>query len=296
MTRLGPGGILRQDPYEFPGPSRGLVPWNDLRRPARRALTAFLRWLRWTEGARTTDAGKVSVSDHDENDPFGETQDAPEPLAAFEAFRPQAAKEDAPTEPFPAEYLSEPTAVLQTTQGEPAGQYSAGDGGYAAPVPSPQPAPAFAAPTSAGQRHGRKRSLLIFGGVAAVVVALGAGAYAVTQPSGGGQTSASSPATSATPTPGAKGVKVATARLKVTTVATDSFTATSANGTAVTVRILPTTRFGTAARPFSREQLVAGADVVARLRRQADGTVVATVIAAADHASASASASASAGA
>lgn len=240
------------------------------------------------------------MSDHDENDPFGETQDAPEPLAAFEAFRPQAAKEDAPTEPFPAEYLSEPTAVLPTAQGEPAGQYSAGDGGYAAPFPSPPPAPAFAAPADAGQRHGRKRSLLIFGGVAAVVVALGAGAYAVTQPSSGGQTSASSPATSATPTPGApdgaKGVKVATARLKVTTVSTDSFTATAANGTAVTVRILPTTRFGTAARPFSREQLVAGADVVARLRRQADGTVVATVIAGADHASASASASASAGA
>jgi hypothetical protein len=133
-----------------------------------------------------------------------------------------------------------------------------------------------------------------------VAVGLGAAAYAVTQPSG--QTSASSPAATATPTPGAsngaKGVKVATARLKVTTVGTDSFTGMAANGTAVTVRILPTTRFGTAARPFTREQLVVGADVVARLRREADGTVVATVIAAAaaEQGAASATASASAGA
>lgn len=240
------------------------------------------------------------MSDHDENDPFGETHDAPEPLAAFEAFRPQAAKEQAPTEPFPTEYLSEPTAVLPTAQGEPAGQYNAVDGGYAAPFPPLQPAPAFAAPNGAAQRSGRKRSLLIFGGIAAVAVGLGAGAYAVTQPSG--QTSASSPAATATPTPGAsngaKGVKVATARLKVTTVGTDSFTGMAANGTAVTVRILPTTRFGTAARPFTREQLVVGADVVARLRREADGTVVATVIAAAaaEQGAASATASASAGA
>jgi hypothetical protein len=239
------------------------------------------------------------VSDHDENDPFGETQDAPEPLAAFEAFRPQGAKEQAPTEPFPAEYLSEPTAVLPTAQAEPAGEYGAVDDGYAAAFPPPLPAPAFEyaaeAPTGAGHARGRKRSLLIFGSVAVLVVGLGAGAYAITQPSGG-QTSASSPAVTATPTPGAlngaKSGRITTARLTVTTVGTDSFTATAANGTAVTVRILPTTRFGTAARPFTRGQLVAGADVVARLRREANGTLVATVIAAG---AASASATASAG-
>jgi hypothetical protein len=130
-----------------------------------------------------------------------------------------------------------------------------------------------------------------------MVAGLGAGAYAIAQPSGG-QTSASSPAVTATPTPGpsrgAKSGKVTTARLKVTTVGTDSFTATAANGTAVTVRILPTTRFGTAERPFTRGQLVAGADVLARLRREANGTVVATVIAAGAAAPASASASAGA--
>jgi hypothetical protein len=223
------------------------------------------------------------VSDH-ENDPFGETQDAPEPLAAFEAFRPSTVKEQAPTEPFPAEYLSEPTAVLPTAQAEPAGRYGAGDAGYGA------------GPTGAGQMHGRKRSLLIFGGVAVLAIGLGAGAYAIAQPSGG-QASASSPAVSATPTPaasnGAKSGKAMTARLTVTTVGTDSFIATTPNGTAVTVRILPTTRFGTAARPFTRGQLVAGADVVARLRREANGTVVAMVIAAG---TAAASASASAGA
>jgi hypothetical protein len=222
------------------------------------------------------------VSDH-ENDPFGETQDAPEPLAAFEAFRPPAAKEHAPIEPFPAEYLSEPTALLPTAQAEGAGLYGADGAGYGA------------APTGAGQMHGRKRSLLIFGGVAVLAIGLGAGAYAIAQPSGG-QTAASSPAVSATPTPGAsnspKTGKVVTARLTVTTVGSDSFTATAPNGTAVTVRILPTTRFGTAARPFTRGQLVAGAEVVARLRREANGTVVATVIAAGTPA---ASASASAG-
>jgi hypothetical protein len=80
---------------------------------------------------------------------------------------------------------------------------------------------------------------------------------------------------------GAKTGKAATARLTVTEVGSDSFTGTTARGTTVVVHITAETRFGTAARPFTRAQLVPGADVVARMRKKADGTVVATVVAAA---------------
>jgi hypothetical protein len=95
---------------------------------------------------------------------------------------------------------------------------------------------------------------------------------------------------------GQKNAKAVTARLTVTSVGADSFTATAANGQTVSVHITSATKFGTAARPFTRSQLVTGADVYARLRREADGTVVATVIASGttDKGSASASASASA--
>ena len=65
----------------------------------------------------------------------------------------------------------------------------------------------------------------------------------------------------------------------VTSVGSDSFTATTARGESVVVHITSATRFGTAARPFTRAQLVPGAEVFARLRKETDGTVVATVIA-----------------
>ena len=63
-----------------------------------------------------------------------------------------------------------------------------------------------------------------------------------------------------------------------------------------TVDIATTTKFGTAARPFTRSQLVPGAVVYARLRHQTDGTVTATVIASATADTPSASATASTGA
>ena len=68
--------------------------------------------------------------------------------------------------------------------------------------------------------------------------------------------------------------------------------ATSARGEMVAVHVTPATRFGTPKLPFARAQLVPGAVVVARLRDEPDGTVVATVIAAAESAVATASATA----
>jgi hypothetical protein len=254
------------------------------------------------------------VSDHDEHDPFGETQSAPDPLGPFEAFQAQREKEQAPTEPFPEQYASEPTALLPPLEGEPTVQFGPPEaGGYTGYPPPPAPAltqsfeyaePAPMYPGEpAGAGRGRLRSAMVFGGIAVLVVALGVGVYAATRPSGGQPTAATPPATaSAAPSVGAskaaKTGKALTARLTVTTVGTDSFTATTASGTAVSVKIAAGTKFGTAARPFTRSQLVPGAVVFARLRREANGSVVATVIAAgtAVKASASASATPSAGA
>ena len=87
-------------------------------------------------------------------------------------------------------------------------------------------------------------------------------------------------------------------RLTVTAVNGDAFTGTTPGGETVTAQIAAATKFGTAARPFTRAQLVPGAVVYARLRRTAGGSVVATVIAAgtSDKASGAAAASPSAGA
>jgi hypothetical protein len=132
------------------------------------------------------------------------------------------------------------------------------------------------------------RSVAVFGAVAVLAVGLGAGLYAAFRPSDHAR-DASSPLTtaSASASPSSKTAKgdgkAMTARLTVTAVTADSFTATAtatARGQTVVVHLTPETRFGTAARPFTRSQLVDGAVVYARLRREADGTVVATVIAA----------------
>jgi hypothetical protein len=130
----------------------------------------------------------------------------------------------------------------------------------------------------------RLRSALVFGGVVALVAGIGAGVWAATNSSGGSPAAAGgTPSASASASPGsnaAKTGKAVSARLTVTSVGSDSFTGTTARGESIVVHITSTTRFGTAARPFTRAQLVPGAKVVARLRKESDGTVVATVIAA----------------
>jgi hypothetical protein len=172
------------------------------------------------------------------------------------------------------------------------------DYGYAGPGTTGDPGQGH----GPGAGRGRSRSVLLFGAVVVLAVGLGGGVYAATQSSSG--TPAASPGTtagaSASPSASkaAKGAKTETVRLTVTAVTGESFTGTTAAGATVTAQIVAGTKFGTAARPFTRSQLVAGAVVFARLRRDADGTVVATVIAAGtpDKASGAASASPSAGA
>ena len=234
-------------------------------------------------------------ADSQEHDPRDETRSAQDPLGPFDAFRARRAQEQAANEPFPGNYTqpeySQDEPYVPEQYDDPqyeapqyeATQYEAGQ--YTQPVPVTQS-------EVAGGRHGRLRSAAVLAGVAVLVAGVVGGVYAATQ-SSGSPAAATSPGTiasttaSASPTPsagaskGAKSGKATIARLTVTSVGADSFTGTTAAGQSVSVQITQTTKFGTATRPFAREQLVQGAVVYARLRHEADGTVVATVIASA---------------
>ncbi len=208
------------------------------------------------------------MSDNDERDAYGEATFPQDPLGSFDAFRARRAEEQRADETFPTQY---------------------GDAAYAGMPPAGQ---------AAAVARGRLRSMVVFGGAAALVVGLGAGIYAATQ-SSGEQSPAASPAVTSSVTPSAGASKAAksgravTAQLTVTAVGTDSFNATTASGMTVSVHFTSDTRFGTAVGPFTRSQLVPGAVVYARLRREADGTVVAVVIASAPVAKGDATAGAS---
>jgi hypothetical protein len=242
------------------------------------------------------------VSDNDEREPYGETASSQDPLGSFEAFRARRAEEQTANEPFPEQYVNEPTAVLPAESGGTAGQFSAAQEPYGAMFPPP-PAIAYPGVIPAGQGagggRGRPRSAVVLASAAVLVVGLGVGVYAATQSSS--SLPAASPAVtssataSAAPSKAPNNGKAVTAMLTVTVVEANSFSATTKNGATVSVDIATTTKFGTAARPFSRSQLVPGAVVYARLRHKADGTVIATVIASATADTPSASATASTG-
>lgn len=210
--------------------------------------------MHWTDERYRS--GKVPVSEDDERDPYGETRPVADPeadpqpdiLDPFDAFRARRALERAQQEPFPPGYGGEPAP------------------------------------------RRRLRSAILFGGVLALVVGVGAAVWAATGPSTGSPApaAAGTPAASAPAAPGSKaakgargskGRKAVTARLTVTSVGPDSFTATDSSGATLVVHLTPATRFGTPARPFTRSQLVPDAVVLARLRTESDGTVVAAVIA-----------------
>ncbi len=216
------------------------------------------------------------MSDHEERDPYGETQSAPDP---FDAFRARREQERAEQEQFAVLPESEPDAQ----------EYAAALPPLAPPPPPPaheqytQLAPPPFDETAPRAPRRRLRSAIVFGGVAALVIGVGAGVWAATSSSGGSPAAApaGTPSASAPASPGAKATKgkAVTARLTVTSVGSDSFSATTVRGETVVVHITSATRFGTAARPFTRAQLVPGAEIFARLRKETDGTVVATVIA-----------------
>lgn len=197
------------------------------------------------------------MPDYDEHEPDSEATGAVDP---FDAFRERRAQERAQQEPFAP---LAPPPYEQYTQ-------------VVAPMPFDESA----------QRAPRRRlrSAIVFGGAAVLAAGIGAGVWAA---SGGAPAAASAgtPSASAPASPGSKAAKAGkagkavNARITVTTVGSDSFTGTTAHGETVVVHIATTTRFGTAARPFTRAQLVPGAKVVARLRKGPGGTVTATVIA-----------------
>jgi hypothetical protein len=225
------------------------------------------------------------VSENEERDPPGGPRPAQDEPGAFDAFRAWRAQEQAGNEPSAGMY--EPgyygAGQYESAQYE-SGQYESEPTAMLPPGTGyTQPAPAT---PDGGRGRGRLRSAAVLAGAVVLVGGVVFGAYEATQPSSGAS-AAASPTVTASPTPsggaskGAKNGRAVLARLTVTTVDTDSFTASTATGRSVSVQIEPTTRFGTAARPFTRSQLVPGAIVYARLRHEADGSIMATVIASA---------------
>lgn len=200
----------------------------------------------------------------------GEQPDqAPAPLEQFDAFRARQADDRAQQQTqgsysFPPEYAADPPGQLGSAPAPPGGRVRG----------------------SAGRPPGgRLRSIVILGGAVVLAVAVGFGAYAAVGSSGpaanvttsGGGTP--TPGAAATATSAAKHGRAVDVRVVIESIGTDSFTGhLVATGEEVTVQLDGTTRFGTAAHPFSRGQLSVGETVLVRGRRSAADTLSATVV------------------
>lgn len=191
----------------------------------------------------------------------------PDPLDQFDAFRARRADDRAQQQTqsayaFPPEYAADPPERLA-------------------------PAPAATSGRTRGS-SGRLRSIAFFGGAVVLAVAVGFGAYAAVgssgpaanvTTSGGAPTPGAVVTAAATATTAAKRGRAVDVRVVVESVGTDSFTGhIVATGEQVTVRLDATTRFGTAAHPFSRGQLIVGETVLVRGRRSATDTLTATIV------------------
>jgi hypothetical protein len=191
-----------------------------------------------------------------------------DPLSQFDAFRARQADDRAQQETqsaysFPPEYAADPAALAPP---EPPAGYGRGPG------------------TTKGA--GRLRSVAIFGAAVALAAGIGIGAYAAFGSSGpaastasGGTPSPTPAAVTPTATPAAKHGRTVTVRVVIESIGPDSFTGRLvATGQPVTVRLEGSTRFGTAAHPFSRAGLSVGETVLVRGRRTADATLAATLV------------------
>jgi hypothetical protein len=202
----------------------------------------------------------------------GEQPDpAPEPWGGFDAFRARRADDRAQQETqgaysFPSEYAADPPAPT-------------------APATAAATAPAAAVP--GGRRNGnggRLRSVAVFGGAAVLAVAVGFGGYEAVGSSGPAASTATggaapTPDAAATATAAAKHGRAVDVRVVIESIGADSFTGhLVATGEHVTVQLDPTTRFGAAVHPFSREQLKVGETVLVRGRRSAADVLAATVV------------------
>jgi len=188
---------------------------------------------------------------------------------------------NAETRSFDAFTPAEPVIEGETPQAP------AGDPGYFAYPPNFDPTP----PPARSKRF-RARSIAIFAGVVLLVCGVSAGAYAAF----GTSSTPSQPGASATvpatvPTT-ARRAKLQTMRITVAAFTGTTLTGTNAAGTAVTVNITSTTRYGTKAHPFNVSQLVAGTVVIVRGQRDGAGTINATIIVGAPAAKSSVSATA----
>jgi hypothetical protein len=267
------------------------------------------------------------VSQYDERG-LGRSRAGKSPLADFDAFRARRVAEHeadgyeltapiygyAPDYeiPYPGnEYENEPTRLV--------GSYSP---------------PSHRESASEPTNRGKVRSTVVLAGMVVFVVALGAGVYAATRPSGATQAAGaaaphtmpsgvvsassnanggasastdpnagagmgmgmgSSPSTDPNmgsgmamgapggATPMATQTTKTTARgtltmLSVIDVGDNAFTAITTRGAAVTVQVTNETQFGTQASPFSPSEILPGAVVMARLRRDTNGDLIATLI------------------
>jgi hypothetical protein len=162
-------------------------------------------------------------------------------------------------EPSPDDTWIATTPAANPALYAPIDPYGIEDGEAAASVPT---RPAGLRDRLAGLGRGK----LIAGGVAAVLVVGG-----VVWGTSAALASSDSGSASAAPTAGApqnpagaagKGAKkksdVKMVRLKITSVAADSFVGTDAKGQSVTVAIGDDTHFGTKARPLTQDQLAVG--------------------------------------
>ncbi len=137
-----------------------------------------------------------------------------------------------------------------------------------------------------GRLAGLGKGKLIAGGVAVVLVVAGAvwGTSAALASSGPGPSSAAAAAPGGKASVPGKGARKAGAKnttklvkLKITSVAADSFVGTDAKGQSVTVAYGDSTHFGTKARPLSPDQLAVGM-IVTVAGDRSDGSVDATAI------------------
>jgi hypothetical protein len=206
----------------------------------------------------------------------GEQPDHPaDPSRQFDAFRARQADDRAQQETqgaysFPPEYAADPAAVFPSEPGSPAPASARAGTGWGARR------------WGAGRPGGRLRSAAIFAGVLVLACAVGFGAYEAVGSSGSPASAVSAggtPAPTPTATGAAKRARTVTVRVVIESIGTDSFTGKLVStGQEVTVHWGQATRFGIAARPFNRNDLVVGETVVVRGKRTGTAALEATLV------------------
>jgi hypothetical protein len=212
----------------------------------------------WALPEQPSEGNGVAVSSQNEGE---QPSRDPDSLGSFDAFRARQADDRAQQQTqgpyaFPPEYAVDPPEHLPPAQ----------------------------APREGGGR--RLRSIAVFAGAVVLAVAVGFGAYEAVGSSGpaanvttGAGASTPQAAATGTATPAGKRGRAVDVLVVIESIGADSFTGhIVSTGEHVTVQLGASTRFGTVARPFSRDQLSVGETVGVRGRRSAADTLAATVV------------------